>query len=53
MADIDEIREVMANHVDLIIDSGFCGLEATTVVSLVDGVPRVLRRGKADPGPFE
>lgn len=53
MADIDRIREALAKQVDLIIDSGFCGLEATTVVSLVDGVPEVLRRGKADPTPFE
>lgn len=53
MADIDEIREALGKQVDLIIDSGFCGLEATTVVSLVEGVPEVLRRGKADPAPFE
>ncbi|MFT5320023.1 MAG: tRNA threonylcarbamoyl adenosine modification protein (Sua5/YciO/YrdC/YwlC family) [Pseudohongiellaceae bacterium] len=52
MDDIDEIRDVMGNQVDLIIDSGFCGLEPTTVVSLVDGVPQVLREGKADAGAF-
>lgn len=53
MADIDDIRDTLARQVDLVIDSGFCGLEATTVVSLVEGVPEVLRRGKADPTPFE
>jgi len=52
MADIDTIRDTLAKQVDLIIDSGFCGLEATTVVSLVDGVPEVLREGKADPELF-
>jgi tRNA threonylcarbamoyl adenosine modification protein (Sua5/YciO/YrdC/YwlC family) len=52
MGDIDEIREVLGKQVDLIIDSGFCGLEATTVVSLVDGAPQLLREGKADPDPF-
>ena len=52
MSDIDEIRDVMGKQVDLIIDSGFCGLEATTVVSLVDGAPQLLRKGKADPDPF-
>ena len=52
MADIDTIRDTLAKQVDLIIDSGFCGLEATTVVSLVEGVPEVLREGKADPEPF-
>jgi tRNA threonylcarbamoyl adenosine modification protein (Sua5/YciO/YrdC/YwlC family) len=52
MSDIDEIRDVMGKQVDLIIDSGFCGLEATTVVSLVDSAPQLLREGKADPDPF-
>jgi tRNA threonylcarbamoyl adenosine modification protein (Sua5/YciO/YrdC/YwlC family) len=52
MAEIDTIRDTLAKQVDLIIDSGFCGLEATTVVSLVEGVPEVLREGKADPEPF-
>jgi tRNA threonylcarbamoyl adenosine modification protein (Sua5/YciO/YrdC/YwlC family) len=52
LADIDDIRDTLAKQVDLIIDSGFCGLEATTVVSLVEGVPQVLREGKADPEPF-
>ncbi|MDG2176939.1 MAG: L-threonylcarbamoyladenylate synthase [Gammaproteobacteria bacterium] len=53
MADVGEIRETLAKQVDLILDSGFCGMEATTVISLVDDVPEVLRRGKADPTPFE
>jgi len=53
MADIDAIRDTLTRQVDLVVDSGFCGLEATTVVSLVAGVPEVLRRGKADPTPFE
>lgn len=53
MADIDQIRDTLGKQVDLIIDSGFCGMEATTVVSLVEGAPEVLRRGKADPTPFE
>ena len=52
MDDIDEIRDVMGKQVDLIIDSGFCGLEPTTVVSLVEGVPQVLREGKADADAF-
>ena len=53
MADVGEIRETLAKQVDLILDSGFCGMEATTVISLVDDVPEVLRRGKANPSPFE
>jgi tRNA threonylcarbamoyl adenosine modification protein (Sua5/YciO/YrdC/YwlC family) len=50
--DIELIKDELGNAVDLIIDSGFCGLEATTVVDLVDGAPTVLRAGKANPQPF-
>ncbi|MAM70707.1 MAG: threonylcarbamoyl-AMP synthase [Gammaproteobacteria bacterium] len=50
--DIDAIRDELGHAVDLIIDSGFCGLEATTVVDLVDGTPKILRQGKADARPF-
>ena len=51
-AEVDEIVERIGNDVDLIIDSGFCGREPTTVVELVDGAARVARVGKADPEPF-
>jgi tRNA threonylcarbamoyl adenosine modification protein (Sua5/YciO/YrdC/YwlC family) len=53
VGDIEHVRDSLANKVDLIIDSGFCGFEATTVVSLEDEAPEVLRIGKADPDPFE
>lgn len=53
MSDPDEIREQLEHQVDLVIDGGFCGLEATTVVDLVNGAPAVLRRGKGDPTAFE
>ncbi|MDR2213816.1 MAG: threonylcarbamoyl-AMP synthase [Pseudomonadales bacterium] len=53
LTDMDEIQQRLKHQVDLIIDSGFCGLEATTVIDLEDGAPRVLRRGKGDPAPFE
>ncbi len=51
--EIDEIKDDLGHAVDLIIDSGFCGLEATTVVDLVEGSPVLLRVGKADTRPFE
>jgi tRNA threonylcarbamoyl adenosine modification protein (Sua5/YciO/YrdC/YwlC family) len=51
--DMDEIETRLHHHVDIIIDSGFCGREATTVVDLEEGVPRILRVGKGDPQPFE
>ena len=53
VGDIEHVRDSLAKNVDLIIDSGFCGFEATTVVSLEDAAPEVLRIGKADPAPFE
>jgi tRNA threonylcarbamoyl adenosine modification protein (Sua5/YciO/YrdC/YwlC family) len=48
-----EIRELLEHEVDLVIDGGYCGMEATTVVDLADETPMVLRAGKGDPAPFE
>jgi tRNA threonylcarbamoyl adenosine modification protein (Sua5/YciO/YrdC/YwlC family) len=50
--DVEDIVSKLRHHVDLVIDSGFCGLATTTVVDLEDGVPKVLREGKGDPTPF-
>jgi tRNA threonylcarbamoyl adenosine modification protein (Sua5/YciO/YrdC/YwlC family) len=50
LTDPEEIRTALEKQVDLIIDGGFCGLEPTTVVDLVSGVPEVIRRGKGDVG---
>lgn len=50
--DMEEIVNRLRHHVDLVVDSGFCGLEATTVVDLEEGAPKVLREGKGDPAPF-
>jgi len=47
-----EIRMKLAKQVDLIMDSGSCGLEPTTVIDLVEGVPVVVREGKGDVDPF-
>ncbi|MAT92154.1 MAG: threonylcarbamoyl-AMP synthase [Halioglobus sp.] len=48
-----EIRELLEHEVDLVIDGGWCGMEPTTVVDLVDEVPLILRAGKGDTAPFE
>jgi tRNA threonylcarbamoyl adenosine modification protein (Sua5/YciO/YrdC/YwlC family) len=53
LSDPHEIREQLEHQVDLVIDGGFCGLEATTVVDMVSGAPEVIRMGKGDPSPFE
>jgi len=46
--DAEEIREAYEHTVDLVIDGGFCGIEPTTVINLVDSVPEVMRFGKGD-----
>jgi tRNA threonylcarbamoyl adenosine modification protein (Sua5/YciO/YrdC/YwlC family) len=48
-----EIREKLEHQVDLIVDSGTCGIEATTVVDLTDTVPRLVRRGLGSTEGFE
>ncbi len=47
-----EMRLKIGKLVDLIVDGGACGLEPTTMVDLVEGVPHVVRVGKGDPEPF-
>ncbi len=53
MTDPYEIRQVLEHQLDLIIDGGFCGFEATTVVDFEEEVPYVVRKGLGDPTPFE
>ena len=48
MDDAREIRQEYEHLVDLVIDGGFCGVEPTTVISLIDSVPEVMRHGKGD-----
>jgi len=48
MTDPYQIRLKLEGVVDLIIDGGFCGHKPTTVVSLIDGVPEILRQGLGD-----
>ena len=52
MTDPYDIRETLEHELDLIIDGGFCGLEATTVVNMTGAAPEVTRVGKGDPEPF-
>ena len=47
-----DIRQTLEHAVDLIIDGGYCGMEATTIVNLTDDVPAVVRHGAGDPEPF-
>lgn len=45
MNDPHEIRLKLENMVDLIIDAGYSGHDATTVVDLMSGTPEILRQG--------
>ncbi|MBD9677291.1 threonylcarbamoyl-AMP synthase [Pseudomonas sp. PDM18] len=47
-----EMRDSLEHLVDLIIDGGFGGGEASTVIALTDEDPVVVRVGCGDPEPF-
>jgi len=48
MTDPYEIRDVLQHQLDLVIDGGYCGMQPTSVVDLVDDVPVVVREGAGD-----
>ncbi len=52
MTDPYEMRQLLEHQVDLIIDGGFGGVSASTVINLADGEPQVVRVGCGDPAPF-
>lgn len=52
MSDPEDIRERIGSQVDLIVDGGIGGTEASTVISLLDNEPQVVRVGCGDPAPF-
>ena len=53
MTDPYDIRHYLEHEVDLVIDGGFCGLEATSVIDLTGPTPVVLRAGVGDVSDFE
>jgi tRNA threonylcarbamoyl adenosine modification protein (Sua5/YciO/YrdC/YwlC family) len=53
LSDPDEIMQVLQGRIDLLIDSGHCGVEPSTVVDLTGDTPVVVRRGKGPTTPFE
>lgn len=52
LTDADEIRSRLEKQVDLIIEAGGCGPEATTVVDLSAGAPELIRAGLGDLAPL-
>ncbi|MEJ2362318.1 MAG: L-threonylcarbamoyladenylate synthase [Gammaproteobacteria bacterium] len=53
MTDADDILDKLEHEVDAVIDGGQCGIEPTTVISLVGEQPEVIRVGCGDPAPFQ
>ena len=51
--DAEEIRELLDQQLDLVLDSGSTGLDPTTVIDLTGSTPLILRRGKGEAAPFE
>lgn len=45
-ANVEDVREYLAHRVDLILDSGSCGVEMTTVIDLTGETPELVRHGK-------
>jgi tRNA threonylcarbamoyl adenosine modification protein (Sua5/YciO/YrdC/YwlC family) len=48
MTDPEEIADRLCGQIDLVIDGGACGLDATTVVDLADGQAVLVREGMGD-----
>lgn len=48
MSDPQVMRERLEHEVDLVIDGGYCGVKATTVIDLTRGSPVVMRQGKGE-----
>jgi len=52
LTDPDDIRERLEHQVDLVIEAGPCGAEATTVIDLTGGRPVLVREGRGSLAPF-
>ena len=53
LTDPYDIRATLEHSVDLVIDGGYCGMEATTVIDLVEGIPQITRQGVGDITAFQ
>lgn len=52
LCEAETIEARIGSLLDLIIDCGPCGAEATTVVNLVGGAPELIRAGRGSLAPF-
>jgi tRNA A37 threonylcarbamoyladenosine synthetase subunit TsaC/SUA5/YrdC len=53
MTDGWTVKDTLDHQVDVVIDSGECGTEPTTVVDFSGGGAEVVRVGAGDPSRFE
>ena len=52
LTDPEEIRDRLGNAIDLLLEAGVCGPEATTVIDLTGGGPILVREGRGGLAPF-
>jgi len=52
LSDPQEIRAALEHRLDLVIDAGPCGVDASTVIDLTGATPLVLRKGSGSLAPF-
>lgn len=52
LIEAEAIKDILGKRVDLIIDGGFCGAELTSLIDLLESIPKILRQGKGDITPF-
>lgn len=52
LCDPYDIRDTLEHQLDLVIDGGYCGMEATTVVDLTGATPELVRQGCGDASAF-
>ena len=52
LADPEDIKSLLAKQIDCFIDSGFCGLDETSIINLQEDVAVVVREGLGDVSEF-
>ena len=53
LTDPYDIRQTLEHELDLVIDGGYCGMEATSVIDMSDDEWVILRRGQGDVEQFD